>query len=95
MEQDAGHTYASRQETAEPIGETKANGSASSVLGAFFLAITLLIGTWTLLPQAKVDIDRGKPTPRPITTGKSDCASGSSGFKSSWDCPTQSTTTSH
>jgi hypothetical protein len=98
---DTGHLHLPQQEAVEPFDDTKGDGGASSkgdtgnssVLAAFFLAITLLIGTWTLLPKGKVNIGPENPASEFVNTRENDCSSTSGGFKSSWNCQRESTTT--
>jgi hypothetical protein len=92
MGQDTGRVHLSQQKAVKPSDGTKGEGGTSSVLGAFFLAITLLIGTWTLLPEGKVN-DRNKPASQLVNTQESGCSSTSGDSKSVWGCQPQSTTT--
>lgn len=94
MGQDRGRIHSLPQEAVEPSRKPKADGGASTVFGAFFLAVTLLIGTWELLPGSKVDSDRGKPAPQLVDTRENGCASSSGGLNSPWNCRPESTTTS-
>ena len=93
MGEDTGRVHLPQQEVAKPSDGTRGEGGTSSVLGAFFLAITLLIGTWTLLPAGKVDADRNQPGTQLVNTREDGCSSSSGDLKSVWGCQPQSTTT--